>query len=63
MLLCKSNNQIIKSYHIVCLKWRLKIVLTCKKWITVRKKLFEIFLKTTDWKALWKFCVTIIYGL
>ena len=34
-----------------------------KKWSTVRRKLFEMFLKTTDWKAIWNFCATIICGL
>ena len=30
---------------------------------TVRRKLFEMFLKAIDWKTIWKFWVTIICGL
>ena len=32
---------------------------TRKNWSTVRRKLFEMILKIVDWKAIWKFCVTI----
>ena len=39
------------------------MVYTRKKWSTVRRKLFEMFLKIIDWKAIWKFCVIIICGL
>ena len=39
------------------------MVSTHKKWSTVKRKLFEMFLKTIDWKLIWKFCVTIICGL
>ena len=36
---------------------------TRKNWSTVRRKFFEMILKTVDWKAIWKFCITIICGL
>ena len=36
---------------------------THKKWSTVRRKLSEMFLKTNDWKLIWKFYVTIICDL
>ena len=39
------------------------MALTRKKWSTVKRKLFEMFLKVLGWKAIWKFCVTIIWGL
>ena len=45
--------------------WKLKFKngLNSQKRSTVRRKLFEMFLKTIDWKLIWKFCVTIICGL
>ena len=46
-------------------RWKMKFKkgLNSKKWSTVRRKLFEMFLKKIDWKLIWKFCVTIIGGL
>ena len=46
-------------------RWKMnfKNGLNSQKWSTVRRKLFEMFLKTVDWKLIWKFCVTIICGL
>ena len=39
------------------------MVYTRKKWSTVRRKLFEMFLKIIDSELICKFCVTIICGL
>ena len=43
--------------------WRIQVTEKLKKKkkiVTVRNKLFEILLKTIDWKAIWKLCATII---
>ena len=36
--------------------------LNSQKASTVRRKLFEMFLKIIDWKTIWKFCVKVICG-
>ena len=51
--------------HAGCCKIKLKNGLNSKKWSTAGGKLFEMFLKTIDWKLILKFCViyTFICGL